>query len=58
MDAGNGGRSRHAAQGAETSDRVWRVAGVNNFQVDVVPLREKMRGVCATERGATMMNGC
>ena len=58
MDAGNGGRSRHAAQGAETSGRFWRVAGVNNFQVDGFPLREKMGGVCATERGATMMNGC
>ena len=43
-DAGNGGKHRHAAQGAETSGGGWRVAGVGEVQVDDVPRQERRWG--------------
>ena len=40
MDAVNGGRRRHAERGAELSGGGWRVAGVDDVQVDGVSRRE------------------
>ena len=37
----NNGRCRHIVWGAETSGRGWRGAGVDNVQVNTVPLRER-----------------
>ena len=34
-DMGNGGRRKHEAKGAESSGGGWRVAGVDDVQVDV-----------------------
>ena len=42
---GRGGRSRHAACGAETSGEGWWVVGVGEVQVDDVPRRERKWGV-------------
>ena len=50
MDAGHSDRRRHAAQGAETIDRGWWVAGVDEVQVDDVPLQEKSWGAGVPER--------
>ena len=50
MDAGNGGRRRHAARGADASGGGWRVAGVGNVQVDGAPHRGRRWVEGATER--------
>ena len=52
----NGRRFRHAAWGAETSDRGWQRAGVEYVQVDGVPRREKRWGAGDTE-SEMMTNG-
>ena len=43
-DTGNGGRRRHAEQGADTSEGGWRVTGVRNGQVDDTPGWERRLG--------------
>ena len=40
MDAGHGGRRRHAVRGTDTSGGGWRMTGVVEFQVDNITLRE------------------
>ena len=60
LDAGQGrqrgdeqtrsdGRDRNAAQGAETSGRGWWEVGMDNIQVDGVPLKERRWGARETE---------
>ena len=44
MDAVHSGGSRHTAWGVETSDRGWRVACGDKFQVYNDPLWEEMWG--------------
>ena len=46
----NDSRCRHAAQGAETNGRGWWGLGVDDVQVDCVPLQERMWGAGETER--------
>ena len=41
---GHGSRSRHAAQGADTSGGGWRVAGVDEVHVDNIPHQERRWG--------------
>ena len=41
-DKGHGRKSRHAAQGAETSGGGWQVAGGDKVQLDDDPHREMM----------------
>ena len=48
-NAGHDGRSRHAALGAETSGRGWRLAGVGNVQVDDVPHQDRRWGARVTK---------
>ena len=43
-DAELDNRSRHTAQGAETSGGGWRVAGVGRSQLDNVPRQERNQG--------------
>ena len=45
----NDGRCRHVAQGAETSGRGWWGEGVDNVQVDGIPLWERRWGEIETE---------
>ena len=56
-DAGNGGRSRHVAQGADTSGGGWQVAGMGDGQVDNAPLWER-RWKAGLHIGVTTTNGC
>ena len=51
-DNGNGNdiRRRNAAWGADTSRRIYPVAGVGNIHVDSAPIRERRWGAGVTER--------
>ena len=44
----NGIRSRHTARGADTSGGSWRVAGVDDIQVDGASRQERRWGVSVT----------
>ena len=46
----NDDRFRHTTPGEEISGRGWRVAGVGDVQVDVVPRRERRWGAGVTKK--------
>ena len=56
-DAVNGSRRRHAAQGADSSDRGWRVVGVDDVQVGRFLRQERRWLVGSTDRGDTTTDG-